>query len=473
MKLIPSLLYAGCLVTGTALAQSPVTVTIGSGTPGAAIPTDFIGLSFGMKTLLPDGAGGHFFSATNKPLVTLFQNLGIAHLRMGGTTVESPPTVAIPGNADIDNLFAFVQAAQVKKVIYSLRLLETDNAQHYAETNAAIAKYIWSKYQPYLDCFAIGNEPDRRAVYSQDPTITNFVTYRNKWRQFATAITDAVPEAKFGGPDAGSGNVSWTTRFARAEKNAGILRVVTEHFYVGGAGKDVAAQQGIDAMLSPGWIAANQKLYDKMATPVLADGLPYRFTEANDHYSGGVPGASDTYAGALWALDFLHWWAAHEARGVNFHNTQWVVNDVITPDANRRLTINPKGFGIKAFDLGGHGSTEPVTISNSEGINLTAYAVRGAGEHFVTLINKEHGADAREAKVTVAAPGAAKGATVMFLTAPDGDAAAKTGVTLGGASINADGPWLGKWKPLPAGKPGQYAVKVPAASAAIVRVPAQ
>ena len=61
----------------------------------------------------------------------------------------------------------------------------------------------------------------------------------------------------------------------------------------------------------------------------------------------------------------------------------------------------------------------------------------------------------------------------MFLTAPDGDAAAKTGVTLGGASINADGPWLGKWKPLPAGKPGQYAVKVPAASAAIVRVPAQ
>ena len=45
---------------------------------------------------------------------------------MGGTTVESPPTIAIPGHADIDNLFAFVQAAQVKKVIYSLRLLETN-----------------------------------------------------------------------------------------------------------------------------------------------------------------------------------------------------------------------------------------------------------------------------------------------------------------------------------------------------------
>jgi hypothetical protein len=473
MKRNLTLVYAGCLLTGTVLAQSPVTVTISPGASSAAIPADFVGLSFGMKTLLPDGEGAHFFSATNTPLVTLFQNLGIRHLRLGGTTVESPPSVAIPGDPDIDNLFAFVRAAQVNKVIYSLRLLETDAARHYAETDAAIAKYIWSKYRPYLDYFAIGNEPDRRAIYDQDVAITNFGTYRSKWRQFATAITDAVPEAKLGGPDAGSGNVSWTTRFAKAERNAGIIGVVTEHFYVGGAGKDVSAQEGIDTMLSPEWLSANQKLYDKMATPVLADGLAYRFTEANDHYSGGVPGASDTFAGALWALDFLHWWAGHDASGVNFHNTQWVVNDVITLDPNRRLTLNPKGYGLKAFDLGGHGSIESVAIANPDGINLTAYAVRGTGERLVTLINKEHGSGAREAKVTLAAPGSAKRADVIFLIAPGGDAAAKTGVTLGGAAINADGLWVGKWKPLPAGKHGQYAVKVPATSAAIVRIAAQ
>jgi hypothetical protein len=472
MKLIPSLAYAGCLLAGTVLAQSPVTVTLSQGAPGAVIPADFIGLSFGMKTLLPDGAGAHFFSATNTPLITLFQNLGIKHLRMGGTTVESPPTVAVPGNPDIDNLFAFVQAAHVNKVIYSLRLLETDAAQHYAETDAAIAKYIWTHYRPYLDCFSIGNEPDRQNIYKQDVSITNFATYHSKWRQFASAIADAVPEAKFGGPDAGSGNVSWTTRFATAEKNAGLISVVTEHFYVGGAGRGVAARQGIDAMLSPDWLAANEKLYNKMAAPVLADGLPYRFTEANDHYSGGVPGASDTFAGALWALDFLHWWAAHDASGVNFHNTQWVANDVITPDPNHRLMVNPKGYGFKAFDLGGHGSIESVAIANPDGINLTAYAVRGAGEHFVTLINKEHCSGARAAKVTLAAPGGAKRAEVIFLTAPGGDAAANTGVTLGGAAINADSPWVGKWKPLPASH-GEYAVKVPATSAAIVRIPVQ
>jgi hypothetical protein len=473
MKLIPALLCAGCLLTGAAWAQSPVTVTIGSQAPGAAIPADFVGLSFGMKTMLPDKAGAHFFSATNQPLIMLFQNLGLTHLRMGGTTVESPTTIAIPDHADIDNLFAFVKAAHVNKVIYSLRLLETNAAQHYAETDAAIAKYIWDKYRSYLECFAIGNEPDRGTIYAQDLTITNFATYRNKWRQFASAITDAVPEAKFGGPDAGSGNIYWTTRFAQAEKNAGNIGLITEHFYVGGAGKDVTAEHGIEAMLSPDWLAANQRLHNQMAKPVLADGLPYRFTEANDHYSGGVPGASDTFAGALWALDFLHWWAAHGARGVNFHNTQWVVNDVITLDSNRRLMVTPKGYGLKAFELGSHGNVEPLTISNPDGLNLTAYAVGGPKEQFVTLINKEHGPGAREAKVALVATGNLRQAEVIYLAAPAGDVAAKAGVTLGGAAINADSPWLGKWTRLPVTQSGPYTVKAPAGAAAIVRISTQ
>ena len=472
-RAVLSLVCAGCLLTGVVWAQSPVTVTIGQA-HGPAIPADFVGLSFGMRALLPDRAGAHFFSPTNQPLLMLFRNMGLRHLRVGGTSVEWPTTTAIPGPAEIDDLFAFAEAAQVHKVIYSFRLLETNASLHYAATNAVLAKYIWDHYRASVDSFAIGNEPDHKKVYGlHEQTATNFDGYLAKWRQFAGAITNAVPEAKFSGPDACSGNIDWTTQFAHAQKQAGLVKDITEHFYVGGAGRDVAVEKGIDDMLSPRWLSANQQLYDRMAAPVLADGLPYRFTEANDHYSGGVKDASDSFAGALWALDFLHWWAEHNARGVDFHNTQWVANDVITPDANRGLMVNPKGYGIKAFNLGGHGSTEPVTISNPDGINLTAYAVRDAGERFVTLINKEHGAGARAATVTLAASGPAERAAVIYLAAPDGDAAAKVGVTLGGAPINADGPWQGKWKPLPAGKPGQYAVNVPAASAAIVRLPAQ
>jgi hypothetical protein len=453
-------------------AQSPVTVTLGPPTPGAVVPPDFIGLSFGMRSLLSDRAGAHFFSATNQSLTTLFRNLGLRHLRIGGTSVEWPATTAIPGPAEIDDLFSFAQGAQVQKVIYSFRLLETNANLHYAATNAALAKYIWDHYRSSVDSFAIGNEPDHKKVYGlHETTATNFSTYLEKWRQSASAITNAVPGAKFSGPDACSGKIECTTDFAHALKQAGLVKDITEHFYVGGAGRDVAVQKGIDDMLSPSWLAANQRLYDGMAAPVLADGLPYRFTEANDHYSGGVKGASDAFAGALWALDFLHWWAEHGARGVDFHNTQWVVNDVITLDSNRRVMANPKGYGLKAFELGGYGTIEPVTLSNPDGINLTAYAVRGAKEHCVTLINKEHGPGAREAEVTLAAPASAGHAEVIFLTAPNGDAAAKTGITLGGAAITADSSWLGKWAPLPTGQAGQCVLKVPGASAAVVRIP--
>src|ERR1017187_2746882 len=136
MKILSCLICAGCLLACPIQAQSPVTLTIDAEVSGAVIPDDFIGLSFGMRALLANKAAAHFFSATNAPLVTLFQNVGIRHLRVGGTTVESPVTMAIPNEADIDSLFGFVRAAGVKQVIYSLRLLQTNSALQYPATNA-------------------------------------------------------------------------------------------------------------------------------------------------------------------------------------------------------------------------------------------------------------------------------------------------------------------------------------------------
>jgi hypothetical protein len=436
----------------------------------ASIPADFVGLSFGMKALLPNSRGEHFFSPTNAPLITIFQNLGIRHLRMGGTTVESPPSTPIPGKTEIDDLFAFARVAGVTKIIYSLRLLETDLAQNYAATNAAISKYIWDHYRSQLDCFSLGNEPDRRAVFDQDLTITNFETYLEKWRRFAAAITNVVPEAKFAGPDGSSGNVPWTTAFANAEKHSGIVKFVTEHFYVGARGRGVEPATGIEAILSPRWITANENLYRKLASAVFSKSLPVRFTEANDHYSGGVPGASDTFAGALWALDFLHWWAAHGAIGVDFHNTQWVVNDIITPDSNGILTINPKGYGLKAFELGGYGQQESLSIDNPDQLNFTAYAVRNDKVHFLTLINKDHGSGARKASFSVITKGTLKRVETISLTVSNGDVAAKVSATLGGSTIDGKSPWRGAWSQVKLAKDGKCNLELPAASAVIARL---
>ncbi len=459
------------LLAGGAFAQSAVTVTIGAQAPTAGpIPTDFVGLSFGMRAMLPNAEGAHFFSPTNTALVTLFQNLGIKHLRMGGTTVESPPTTPIPNTADIDSFFAFVRAAGVEKVIYSLRLLETNSALNYAQTNADIAKYIWKNYRQYLDCFAIGNETDLQRVFNQDVSIRDFDSFIHKWRAFAAAITNAVPDAKFAGPDASSGNVPWTMQFAEAERGSGLLKAVTEHFYVGGRGRDVTPERGITKILSTNWTNSNENMYRKVASPVMTMGLAFRFTEANDHYSGGVRDASNTFAGALWALDFLHWWAAQGAVGVDFHNTQWVVNDVITPDENNHITTNPKGYGFAAFNLSGRGRPEPLTLSNSDNVNLTAYAVRDGQQLVVTLINKEHGTGARAARVTLAGAGKCLKADALTLNAPNGDVTAKTGITLGGSSITNNTSWRGRWNALKPDEAGKLILEVPATSAAVLKL---
>ena len=320
---LASSVVAAFLTASAAVVQSPVTLIVDTRSSGYSIPADYSGLSFETMTLLRDRKGGHLFSATNAPLISLFHNLGLKNLRIGGATVDMS-TVGLPTTRDIDQLFSFAQAAGVK-VIYSLRLLNGST-----QADAAVAKYIWTHYRAQLDSFGIGNEPDWDSYHQSDLSITDYTSYLAAWRKIAVAITEAVPGATFSGPDTG-GNVltgspdhgpgpTWTTSFALAEAGSGLIACVTQHHYVGEAAGSLTARQGIDAMLSASWnTGSNQTLYAVMGGPVSQSRLRYRFTEAND-FTGGVTNASNAFASALWALDFMHWWAAHGASGINFHN---------------------------------------------------------------------------------------------------------------------------------------------------------
>ena len=419
--------------------------------------------------------GGHLFNPTNSQLITLFKNTGLHHLRLGGSTVEGTDA-AVPDNAAIDDVFGFAQAAGIK-VIYSLRLLMGNPA-----TDAVTAQYIWQRYRPWLACFAIGNEPDIKRYHyppngtGPDPLIKDYATYLADWRKFAAAVTNALPDVKFAGPDAA--NQDWAGRMAKDEKNSGELALVTQHFYIGGSPfvdadkkKTIPAEIAISNMLSAKWVKDKYPaLYKKAVAPVVELGFSYRLTEADD-YLKGVGHASDAYASALWALDYLHWWAAHGASGVDFHNTEWLKTDTVHPDKDGNFQINPKAYGIKMFDVAAHGKTEPVKISNKKQQNLTAYAIRDTTNLYVTLINKEYGPDARAAVVTIVPEGdQITAASAMFLKAPDGNPEATNGITLGGATITNNAPWQGRWTPLDGVNNNKCSVTVPPASAVIVRM---
>ena len=478
LKMKQLLICIFCLLQLAARAQSPLVLTIDANSRGTAIPRDFTGLSFETSNLLPGTNGSHLFSAKNKTLIQLFRNIGIKSLRVGGGTVDIP-RYAVPGQADIDSLFAFAKAADVK-VIYSFRLLNGD------KTNAAaLARYIWQNYRVQLDSFAIGNEPDWKSYHNKDPKIANYPSYLADWRDFAQTIIAVVPDAKFSGPDTGSDypvpgaidtrydGKAWTQHFADDEKNPRIIAAVLQHDYVGQSAKGVSVPTAIDAMLSPDWVAVNYPaLYQNVLAPVRIDALPYRMTECND-YTIGVKGASDAFAAALWALDYMHWWAAHGCAGVNFHNRRGIPNDTIHFDSARSFGINPKAYGLKAFDLGGRGDVmTSVELSNPGQMNVDCYAVGDATNLFLTIINKTHGSAAGTNVVVTIQPehfAVTTGEYMMLESVPPSDPLAKE-ATLGGSRIAGDTDWHGQWTPLGVAKSSACNITVPSSSAAIVHL---
>jgi hypothetical protein len=494
----------------------PVTVTIDAGHLGPVVPDDFAGLSFERGPVVSGNAGvsGNLFSPANNSLVTLFRNLGLGNLRIGGGTVDQliPVGTGSDGFTGIDNLFAFAAAAGVK-VIYSLRLLSpaASPISDLQAVNAQAAGYIWGHYQQHVASFAIGNEPDWHAYHScpghpLDPAIYEEVadvpgsayrSYLAQWRNMAGAVGAAAPGALLSGPDLGAytnktytpdpgSGVSWAEQLARDERDSGRIAEITQHYYVGDNPGNTTAEQAISNMLSPEWVNGTAIgtqptattytpypwLYENNLAPVAAAGLRYRLTESND-YLGGVPGASDAFASALWALDHLHWWAAHGAAGVNFHNRRGLFTATIVPDpaGGGGYAINPKGYGIKAFTLGSAGQVKPIQIHNPAGINLTAYCIGEAGEDYVTVINKAHGADAPDAAVTIVPPSpAVQAVQAMTLAGGQPGDARETRATLGGATITGESPWDGTWGTLPADPRAGISLTVKATTAAIVKI---
>ena len=471
MKLFSVFVLLGfaCVVS----AQSPVSITVTvTNSPGYAIPADFSGLSFESGHQVPNvnGVSGELFTPTNTQLITLFRNIGLRNLRIGGGTVDGKHGARL-SHTDIDNLFGFAHAAGVK-VIFSLPLLSADTSNDVAE-----AAYVLANYRTELEWLAIGNEPDEPPYLyppfgkGPDPTMTNYETYLPHWRTFASAVTNALPGVTFAAPD--TGGSPWNSNFADDEKGSGLVSLFTTHDYFGGDWEGQTADTAVSNMLSPRWV---NKLYPKefrRQSQVIADGYPYRLTELND-YLRGVFHASDAYASALWALDVMHWWAGHGAAGVNFHNNEWFPTDtVFFRKTDRSFEPRPKAYGVKAFDVGGHGSVESVGMVDTNELNLTAYAVADSTNLYVTLINKEYGPAGRSANVIIELNGFGTGqgdVSAMYLTQESGDVESSHGITLGGDIITNNAPWNGHWKELGTVTNGEFTVTVPAASAAVARV---
>jgi hypothetical protein len=453
------------LLPNLALAQiQPVTVTLAKNAGETGLSPCFLGLSYETSMLLPKD-GRYYFDAHDQALVNTFKTLGIKSLRVGANAVDDP-RVPVPQEKDIDALFNFARAAGVK-VIYSFRLKNGNPAE-----SARLARYIADHYADVLDCFSIGNEPN---FY-----LKTFPTFFAQWKSRYDAIRQSVPDAKFDGPSADG---SYALALADALFAGGHLAMASDHYYFLGFGRVAEKNPATarDHFLANKLHAIYEKDYAKVGAVLAARGVPYRIDELNNCCDGGAKDASDTYTASLWALDCTHWWAAHHILGVNYHTGELVGRDGKFGPPNyaaflRQVdgpgyVLRPQGYAFLAFSQGARGMPLDLAVQASTNFDFSAYAYQdGDGSIYLTLINKSHDAAAQSASVSLRLPrGADSGAWQRLdLVQKDMNVAAKSGVSLGGAEVDAQGMWTGRWKRVPDGKAGSLAVQVPAASAAIL-----
>jgi hypothetical protein len=451
----------------SAFADTQLTITPDLNAPGNRIPDEFCGLSFETKMLQPEG-GVYFFSSANSELIALFKSLGVKNLRIGGNSADAA-TTKIPTEQDLDQLGSFAQAAGVH-LIFNLRLKdETDPA-----SDIELAKYLMEHYQPQMDCFTIGNEPN---VY-----FSKYEDYRAQWKRFHDAILAEVPDARFNGPSTTPGKTAWARGFAGDFATDPSLRLITQHSYPGGNAQNIPSPgEARLQILAPKIDKSYESFYKAFVPAVLKHNERYRLEEANSLFHGGAAGVSNSYASALWALDFLDWWASHDAEGINFHTGNHRVTDEnevpggydISYSTPTGLKVHPIAYALKTFSFSNEGHSIPVSIKQQadEPLDVTAYGVLSSDKTLVlTLINKESGTDAHDANITIDAGDAYVHGQSLLLKSPENDISLVSGTTLGEATIAGDGTWNGQWSTVSATGSGRFTIQLPQATAVVVRL---
>jgi hypothetical protein len=456
-------------------------VTVSADATSSNLAPNFLGLSYETSMLLPN-EGRYYFDPDDRALVNTFRTLGVRSLRVGANAVDDP-RIGIPQEKDIDVFFNFARAAGVK-VIYSFRLKNGNPAD-----SARLAAYIAAHDTDVLDCFSVGNEP---GMY-----IPTFEEFFAQWKPHYDAILKAVPDAMFDGP-AEVKNHDYVLELAKALAGDGHLAMASDHYYFLGSGraaeKDPAASRA--RFLSNDLHGSYDYNYGKIGAVLAAQGVPYRIDEMNSCYNGGARDSSDTYASTLWALDCLHWWAAHHILGMNFHTGESLASGGATnqsvaggvpvlgvnvaanyalfahQDDGRGILMRPQAYAFLAFTQGAHGRPIAVKVNATPGFDFDAYVYEDHdGSDYVTLINKTYGDHAQSAQLRFELPAYIDvgGWQELDLVQKVGDVASKTGITLGDSPIDPQGTWSGQWKTIKEIGTEDRTVVVPPASAAILR----
>jgi hypothetical protein len=441
-----AVLAAAGPAAATAPAVAQTTITVDAARPFGSLPRDFVGLSYEMREL---SLGS--FDARSGNLAQLFRTLGRSNLRIGGNTLDrdtlwvpagqSPPQPLPPwvqntvNPADIGRLGQFLAATGWKTEV-GINVGRWD-----AELAADQSRTLFATLGRHLTAVACGNEPNAWKNHGYRPPSYGYQEYKQDFERCA----DVVGSNRIAGPDTSSptSGMPKIEQFAQDE-HARLAMLATHNYPLGGNATPAE-------LLSPETGAAQLRKVASAVAAARAVNLPLRLDETNSAVGGGSVGASDTYASALWSLDYSLSMAQAGVSGLDFHGGLGVCSAPLyngkfqhyTPicaanEADQRAriyTAAPEYYGLYLASSMGPGRFLPVTLASDR--NVAAYAVRGDdGRTRLAVIQKD---DTSAPAVSLAVNlGRASGtAEVIHLTGSS--LGSKLGVAVQGASVDRRG----------------------------------
>ena len=414
------------------------TLTVTTTTRGSIGPA-FAGLSYEKSQLY-----GRLFTSSNSDLIGLFKRIGPSVLRIGGNTVdENVWTPTGPGQtagqiapSDVDAVAGFVKAAGWQ-CLYGINLGGSATGATNPTLAAEEVAYAAQQFGSSLLGIEIGNEPDLYGgsghYYAGNWSLSQFITL---WKQFRTAILATTPTVPITGP-ADAGSVStWTVPFGETVTKSEIT-LLTQHYY---RANGQSPSSTVQYLVTPDTNLINNLIALEAGAQQI--GVPYRMAECNSFYNGGAPNVSDSYASALWVIDYLFDCALYGSIGVNFHGGG--SGPGYTPIASSGSTVieaRPEYYGILLFTLAAQGTLYTTQLSVGS-LNVTAYAVKTAsGGLNLVIVNKD---SSQNLLLTTTLPQSATSATLLEMTqftlgTTSPSLSATSDVTIQGASVGADG----------------------------------
>jgi len=379
--------------------------------------------------------------------------LGPAVLRIGGNTVdkswwsssgERPPSWAIDvvTPADFTVLRGLLDATGWS-VLLGVNLGHFELGRIADE--ARNAKEILGAH---LIGIEIGNEPNDFGVPGNKLRSLGYgvAEYLPEAESYSRALTAAAPGVRVYGPATSTEGADWLTQMGSA---ANMFTELTQHYYpIRGCTQAAPStpQPTAVPLLSPAIRAEEDRILEVLTSAGRIAHRPVRIGETNSVACSGTIDASPTFAGALWALDWILRSASKGVRGLNFHggvggcgvNSE---SPICTPVGKSsqagEVTAQPDYYGLLAASLLEGGRFAPTHLtpsSQSEDLNTWATVARG-GTVTIAVDNLSSEGIARPLRISTA------GYRVFTETLIAPSIVASTGIVLGGKSITNLGQW--------------------------------